>query len=122
MGLIQFYYSFVPNINVIMALLFQAVGKKKKNDVLTWSDAMSAAFDASKSAQANATLLHHPARDAPLALTTDAVLEQLVHQRWQPLAFFSRSFSPAETSYSTFNRELLAVHAAIRHVRHHLEG
>ena len=30
--------------------------------------------------------------------------------------------SPAETCYSAFDRELLAVYATIRHFRHNLEG
>ena len=51
-----------------------------------------------------------------------AVLEQQVGELWQPLAFFSRKFSAAESRYSTFDRELLAVHVAIRHFRYFLEG
>ena len=36
--------------------------------------------------------------------------------------FFSKKMKPAETHYSTFDRELLAVYLAIRHFRHFLEG
>ena len=41
---------------------------------------------------------------------------------WQPLLFFSKKLSPAETRYSAFDRALLAVYATIRHFRHNLEG
>ena len=41
---------------------------------------------------------------------------------WQPLSFFSKKLNPAETRYSAFDRELLAVYAAIKHFRHNLEG
>ena len=41
---------------------------------------------------------------------------------WQPLAFFSKKLAPAEVKYSTFDRELLAAHATIRHFRFLLEG
>ena len=41
---------------------------------------------------------------------------------WQPLSFFSKKLTPAETRYSAFDRELLAVYATIRHFRHNLEG
>ena len=36
--------------------------------------------------------------------------------------FFSKKMKAAETKYSTFDRELLAVYLAIRHFRHFLEG
>ena len=41
---------------------------------------------------------------------------------WHPISFFSRKMTPAETRYSTFNRELLAVYLAIKHFHHFLEG
>ena len=40
----------------------------------------------------------------------------------QPLSFFSKKLSPAETGYSAFDLELLVVYAMIRHFRHNLEG
>ena len=78
---------------------------------------------------AKATLLAHPAPDAPISITTDAsdyavggVHEQWVKGAWQPLAFFSRQLRPPERKYSTLDRELLALHLAIRHFRPLLEG
>ena len=50
------------------------------------------------------------------------VLQQCIDNVWQPLSFFSKKLSPAETRYSAFDRELLAVHSTIRHFRHNLEG
>jgi hypothetical protein len=43
-------------------------------------------------------------------------------QAWRPLGFFSAQLNKAEVNYSAFDRELLAVIAAIRHFRHLLEG
>ncbi len=37
-------------------------------------------------------------------------------------SLFSKKMNPAETRYSTFDRELLAVYLAIKHFRHFLEG
>ena len=51
-----------------------------------------------------------------------AVLQQQVDNHWQPLAFFSKRLQPAETRYSTFGRELLAIYLAIKHYRHFVEG
>ena len=38
------------------------------------------------------------------------------------IAFFSKKLHPAETRYSAFDRELLAVYLAIKHFRYFLEG
>ena len=51
-----------------------------------------------------------------------AVLQQHIEGTWHPISFFSHKLTPAETRYSTFDRELLAVYLAIRHFRHFLEG
>ena len=50
------------------------------------------------------------------------VLQHYIDNVWQPLSFFSKKLNPAETRYSAFDRELLAVYATIRHFRHNLEG
>jgi cleavage and polyadenylation specificity factor subunit 1 len=71
----------------------------------------------------------HPLPGAVISLATDAsdthigaVLQQLSAGSWRPLAFFSRKLSSTESKYSTFDRELLAVFAAVRHFRFILEG
>ena len=73
--------------------------------------------------------MSYPQPDATLVLTTDAsnnaigaVLETVVDNTPHPLAFYSRTLDNAERNYSTFDRELLAVHQAIRHFRHMIEG
>ncbi|BHF67339.1 hypothetical protein SprV_0301036500 [Sparganum proliferum] len=89
------------------------------------------AFEEAKKALTDATMLHHLSSDAhaQLILTTDAsssavgtVLHQPVNNQLQPLAFFSQKLQPAQTRYSTFSRELLAIYLAIRHFRHLSEG
>jgi hypothetical protein len=76
-----------------------------------------------------AVLLQHPARNAELSLATDAydtriglVMQQKSGDHWWPLGFFSRKLKETESHYSTFDRELLAAHAAIKHFRHFCEG
>ena len=46
-----------------------------------------------------------------------AVLQQFIDGHWCPIAYFSKSLKPAETRYSMFDRELLAVYLAIKHFR-----
>ena len=41
---------------------------------------------------------------------------------WRPIAFYSKSLTPAEKKYSAFDRELLAIYLSIKHFRHFLEG
>ena len=51
-----------------------------------------------------------------------AVLQQHVDGQWQPISYFAKKLQPAETRYSTFDRELLAIYLAIKHFRYFLEG
>jgi transposase InsO family protein len=50
------------------------------------------------------------------------VLEQLVDDVWQPLAFFSRQLRKPERNYSAYDRELLALYLSVRHFRYFVEG
>ena len=50
------------------------------------------------------------------------VLQQFVDGVWHPISYFSHKLSSAETNYSTFDRELLAIYLAIKHFRHFIEG
>ena len=102
---------------------------QKSNFDLKWNESAESAFSESKQILANATLLVHPDPSAPLNITCDAsdfavgcALQQYIDNVWQPLSFFSKKLNSAETRYSPFDRELLAVYATIRHFRHNLEG
>ena len=96
---------------------------------MKWNESANFAFIESEQILAIATPLVHPDHTAPLNITCDAnylavggVLRQYINNVWQPHSFFSKKLTPAETRYSAFNRELLAVYATIRHFRHNLEG
>ena len=126
-GMANFYRRFIPAAAQIMSPLFDALAGKPK--MLSWSAEMVTAFQNTKKALADATLLAHPASNAPIALTADAsdravgaVLEQFVDSDWQPLAFFSKKLRPPEKKYSAFDRELLALYLGIRHFRYFLDG
>ena len=77
-----------------------------------------------------ATLLSHLNPFSGTALTVDAsdvALGAELAQRdcsgsWRPIAFFSTQLQQAERKYSAFNRELLAMYAAVKHFRHFLKG
>jgi hypothetical protein len=127
LGLINFYRRFLPGIAGTLQPLTDLLRGNPKT--LVWSESAAAAFGAAKAALTAATSLVHPLPGAVISLATDAsdthigaVLQQLSAGSWKPLAFFSRKLSSTESKYSTFDRELLAVFAAIRHFRFVLEG
>ena len=126
-GLVNFYHRFLPHCAELMQPLHSLL--KGKSQSLTWTDAATASFRATKDALAKASLLTYPTPNAPTCLMTDAsdtavgaVLQQNIEGTRKPISFFSRKLTPTETRYSTFDRELLAVYLGIKHFRHFLEG
>ena len=126
-GMINFYHRFTPLAATIMAPIYQTIANKPK--LLIWNETLKTAFQNAKCALANAAMLHLPKHHAPLTLSVDAsdiavggVLQQIVDGQLQPLAFFSRKLRKPKTKYSTFDRELLAMHLAVHHFRYFLEG
>ena len=129
LGLVNFYRRFIPRCATILQPLTDLLSSKSSAKPFELSDAALTAFNAIKLALAQATLLVHPAPDAPYCLMTDAsntavgsVLQQHINGIWHPISFFSKRLQPAEAKYSTFSRELLAIYLSIRHFRHYLEG
>lgn len=130
LGLINFYHRFIPRCARILQPLHSILsGKSPQNARLEWTEPTVEAFTNIKTALADASMLCHPQPEAPTSIITDAsdvavgaVLQQLINSVWSPIAYFSRKLRPAETRYSTFDRELLAMYLAIRHFRHFVEG
>ena len=127
LGLVNFYHRFLPNCATKLQPLL--AHPKDKSTPIVWNAQAVAAFATIKEALADATLLSHPKADAPTCIMTDAsdvavggVLQQYIDGDWHPIAYFSRGLKSAETRYSTFDRELLAVYLAIRHFRYFVEG
>ena len=131
LAMLNFYHRFIKNAASVQACLHELTkGKTKKDKTpIVWSETTKAAFNECKQILANSALLAHPVPNSSLSLVTDAsdvsigaVLHQSVGDKIQPLGFFSRKLTPAECKYSTYDRELLAIYAAIRFFRHMLEG
>ena len=106
--------------------LHALLNSKSKLQTITWNAEATAAFTRTKEALANATLLYYPKLDASTCLLTDAsdiaVCSKHVEGKWHVISFFSKKLKPAETRYSTFDQELLAVCLASRHFRYFREG
>nr|VZI44609.1 unnamed protein product [Spirometra erinaceieuropaei] len=122
----NYYHRFLPHGATILQPLNSLLTHSKKTLVITVEAVRS--FSDVKAALSSATLLSHPRADAQLTLMTDASSTAVGASRQQtgsgvlqPPAFFSKKLSPAETRYSVFGQELLAVYLSIRHFRHFLE-
>ena len=125
-GMVNYYHRFIPNLAKIMSPLYEALKDKPKK--LEWSRSLQESFEETKKALTKSTLLSYPRANINLVLTTDAsdvaiggVLEQELPNGKQPIGFFSRKLSNTEKGYCTLDKELLALHRAIRHFHHLLD-
>ena len=130
LGLVNFYHRFIKNCATLQTPLISLLTQADKlKSPLQWTEELITDFNNLKQALAEVALLSHWHPSAETSLIVDAsdvavgaVLQQKIGSQWQPHGFFSRKLQPAETRYSTFGRELLAIYLAIKHFRHLLEG
>lgn len=129
--MINFYRSSIPHAAKHQAPLNKYLINCKKNDktVIQWNTESNHAFECCKQDIRQLTTLAYPDSNAQIALMTDAslkcagtVLQQRRNTKWEPIAFFSKSFSEAQTKYFTYDRELLGIYMAIKHFRRLIEG
>ncbi|KAF7645373.1 hypothetical protein LDENG_00205840 [Lucifuga dentata] len=92
--MVNFYHRFVPRAAELIFPLYEALRGEAAKQVLNWIEERTKAFEGTKCALVNTTLLAHPQPDAPIALTMDAsncavgaIHDQLVDGVWQLLAF-----------------------------------
>lgn len=131
LGMFNHYRPCIKNAAHMQISLTNYLKNTKKNDKtpITWTPDSIEAFKTCKQALSDVTQTSFPAPNSTFMLITDAsttaigaVLEQLEHDIWKPVGFFSRKLSDTETRYSTYDRELLAIFAAVQHFHHLLEG
>ena len=131
LGMVNYYNRFIPHCSLLLQPLHAMIkpAKRGQSVVLAWTHETDAAFLAAKKALCDATTLSFPAPDAEVSVATDAsdigtgaVLQQLIDGAWKPIAFFSQKFTKAESNYSAYDRELLAIFKAVKRFRYFLEG
>jgi hypothetical protein len=131
LGMMNVYKRFMPHAAATQVPLHDVESgpRIKGSHPINWTPELLKAFEECKASLSRGTLLAHHDPSAPLALVTDAftsamgaVLQQQVENAWQPLAFFSKKFNPAQQKYSSYDRELLAIYDAVKHFRQMLEG
>ena len=128
LGLVNFYRRFLPHCAQVLLPLTGMLTNVKNCNIALSENAVTA-FNKVKATLGDTTKLSCIQPDSELCLAVDAsatgigaVLQQKCNNDWQPISFFPRKLTDAETRYSTFSRELLASFSALGHFRQLLEG
>ena len=128
LGFANFYRKFIKNFSQIAAPLNALTSPSVP---FVWSPEADDAFTHLKTLFSTAPVLSMPDVSRQFVLEVDAsetgvgaILSQRSGEDDQihPCAFFSRRLTPAERNYDVGNRELLAIHDALKEWRHWLEG
>ncbi|QRW17323.1 Retrotransposable element Tf2 protein [Rhizoctonia solani] len=127
LGFVNFYRRFIPNFGNMAQPLYNLL---KKDSNWRWESAEQQSFDGLKKCLTSAPLLLQPDTTRQfyvecnaLDYATGAILSQRNSEgKLAPVAYLSKSLSPAEKNYNIFDKELLAVIRAFKEWRHLLEG
>ena len=121
-GMINYYRDMWAKRSELLAPLTELCSKKAK---FIWTDKQQKAFEAIKQTISKDTLLSYPNFNEEFIIHTDASDYQLgavISQNNKPIAFYSRKLSPAQTRYTTTERELLAIVETLKEFRNILLG
>ena len=126
-GIISYYSRFLPNLLTKLAPLYQLLQKDAR---WIWGKKQTEAFEAAKRALQDDSLLVHYDEAKPLVLACDAsqyglgaVLSHIMEdEKERPVAFASRTLSPAEKNYSQIEREGLAIIFGVKKFHNFLFG
>jgi len=129
--MVNYYRRFVPNFSLISKPLQDCLHKfhNSPRKFLLTNEA-SSAIEKLKTALVNAVTLAHCSKSSnTFQLVTDAsgsavgaALHQLQDGQYNPIGFYSKKLTEAQTKYSTFDRELLAAFQAVLYFRSTIEG
>ena len=127
LGLLNYYGRFLRNLSTTLAPLHVLLRKETK---WCWGNEQASAFEAAKQLLQSDSLLVHFDPDKPLLLACDAspygVGAVLSHQMEdgseRPIAFASRSLSPAEINYSQLDKEGLSLVFGVTKFHQYLYG
>lgn len=121
-GVINYYRDMWIRRSEVLAPLTELTGKDTK---FVWTDRHQKSFDTMKRIISKETLLAYPNFNETFDIHTDASHTQLgavISQDGKPIAFYSRKLNPAQTRYTTTERELLAIVETLKEFRNILLG
>ena len=121
-GIVNYYRDMWIRRSHVLAPLAALTSKTTK---WKWGPAESQAFQMAKKVIAREVLLAYPDYSKPFEIHTDASHYQLgavISQAGKPIAFYSRKLNPAQTRYTTTERELLSIVETLKEYRNILLG
>lgn len=129
LGMTAFYTKFIPNCaETLQPLYFLSSPHKYFKKPVVWNKTNSA-FEATIQQMNNPVTLAYPVENASTYLVADAsdftagaVLHQKIDGDLRPLGFFRKLFNKAQSKCSVFDKQLTAIHMAIKHFSYFLEG
>ena len=127
LGLLSYYSKFLPNMAITLAPFYQLL---RNNVKWQWTPSEAKAFQASKELLTSDSLLVHYDPTKELTLMCDAspygvgaVLSQIDEQGIEkPVAYASRTLTPAERNYSQLDKEALALIFGTKRFHNYLYG
>ena len=127
LGLLNFYHAFLPHKAAVAEPLHRLL---KKNVPWAWGPRQASAFQAVKGLLVSNSVLAHFNEKLPVVLACDAssygigaVLGHLLpNGKEVPVAYYSRTLSPAERNYAQIDKEGLAIVAGVKKFHDYLYG
>lgn len=122
----NYYRRFIPNFSTIALPLTKL---RKKRIKFTWSIECEKAFREIKNKLTSAPILAYPDFTKQFKVTVDSssdgcggVISQNNNGFDAPISFISRTFKKGEKNKAIIEKELLAIHFALKTFRHYLYG
>ena len=127
LGLVNYYHKFLPNLSSTLSPLHLLLRKGTK---WTWTESQQTAFNKVKQLLQSSSLLVHFDSKKPLLLYCDASLygiggvlaHRMSDNSEKPIAFTSRTLTPAERNYLQLEKEALAIIFSVKRFHQYLYG
>lgn len=127
LGLVNYYGKFISNMSTVLSPIYQLL---KKNVTFNFNKKCIESFNTIKKLLTTSPVLAHYDPTLPIKLSVDAsnvgvgsVLSIVCKDgKERPIAYASRTLSPAERNYSQIDKEALAVVVGIKKFHQYLYG
>ena len=126
LGMVTYYQKFIPNLADKFAPLYNLL--KSETD-WKWTEECDQAMSDIRKCLTNDNVLVHYDGKLPITLATDAspygvgaVISHIVNGQERPIAFASKTLSPAENNYPQIEREALGIIYGVKKFHKYLYG
>lgn len=127
LGLVNYYSKFLENLATVLRPLHRLL---EKDVVWDWSENCQRSFEKVKDMVSSDKVLTHYDPKLPVVLSCDAspsglgvvLSHEMPNGDERPIAYASRTLSPAEKNYSQIDKEALAIIWGIKHFNVYLYG